>query len=99
MTGVVHCRREPFDIYIGRPSRWGNPFKVGRDGTREEVIAKYRTYVLSRPDLVAVLPELQGKVLGCWCAPEPCHGDVLAELARRLVEEGGVQLVLPGMAE
>lgn len=97
MTGVVHCRREPCDIYIGRPSRWGNPFKVGRDGAREEVIAKYRTYVLSRPDLVAVLPDLRGKVLGCWCAPEPCHGDVLAELARRLVEEGGVQLVLPGM--
>ena len=98
MTGVVHCRREHFDIYIGRPSRWGNPFKVGRDGSREEVIAKYRTYVLSRPDLVAALPELQGKVLGCWCAPEPCHGDVLAELACRLVEEGGIQLVLPGMS-
>lgn len=97
MTGVVHCRREPCDIYIGRPSRWGNPFKVDRDGSREEVIAKYRTYVLSRPDLVAALPELQGKVLGCWCAPEPCHGDVLAVLACRLVEEGGIQLVLPGM--
>jgi hypothetical protein len=62
-------------------SIWGNPFRIGKDGTREEVIAKYRDYVLSRPDLVAQLPELKGKVLGCWCKPLQCHGEVLAELA------------------
>jgi hypothetical protein len=39
---VVHCKREPYDVYIGRPSKWGNPFQIGRDGTRDEVIAKYR---------------------------------------------------------
>ena len=40
-TRVVHCRRERYDVYVGRPSPWGNPFVIGRDGTREEVVAKY----------------------------------------------------------
>jgi hypothetical protein len=80
---VVHCKREPYDVYIGRPSRWGNPFVIGRDGTREQVIEKYRQHVTSRADLMAALPELHGKVLGCWCAPAACHGDVLAELCQR----------------
>ena len=81
-TRVVHCKRERHDVYIGRPSKWGNPFVIGRDGSREQVIAKYRTWVLARPELVAALPELRGKTLGCWCAPQACHGDVLAELAQ-----------------
>jgi hypothetical protein len=78
-------------VYIGRAmhrggwrlpaSKWANPFKIGRDGTREEVITKYREHVLLSPELLAALPELRGKVLGCWCAPLPCHGAVLAELA------------------
>lgn len=77
---VVH-RREPHDVYIGRPSKWGNPFKIGRDGDRGEVIARYERYVRDRrPDLLAALPELHGKRLGCYCAPDPCHGDVLARL-------------------
>ena len=81
-TRVVHCKRAPFDVYIGRPSKWGNPFVIGRDGNREQVIEKYRAYVLANPPLLAaVKPELKGKVLGCWCAPQSCHGDVLAELA------------------
>ena len=55
---------------------------IGRDGNRERVIEKYRAYVLATPALLAaVKPELKGKVLGCWCAPQSCHGDVLAELA------------------
>lgn len=78
---VVHCKRAPFDVYIGRPSKWGNPYVIGRDGTRAEVIAKYREYLLGFPELYSALPELRGKILGCWCAPGPCHGDVLAELA------------------
>lgn len=79
---VVHCKREPYDVYIGRPSKWGNPFEIGRDGTREEVIKKYRRWIVDEhPDLLAQLPELRGKVLGCWCAPRPCHGDVLVELS------------------
>ena len=67
-----------------KASIWGNPFRIGRDGTREEVIAKYRDYILNRPDLMARLPELKGKTLGCWCKPLPCHGEVLAELADNL---------------
>jgi hypothetical protein len=81
-TKVVHCKRAPFDIYIGRPSKWGNPFVIGRDGNREQVIEKYRAYILGNQTLLAAAKsELKGKVLGCWCAPQSCHGDVLAELA------------------
>jgi hypothetical protein len=71
----------PGAIYIGRPSRWGNPFVVGRDGSRGEVVAKYRAYLLGNQALMVALPELTGKDLVCWCAPEACHGDVLVELA------------------
>lgn len=78
---VVHCKKEKYDVYIGRPSKWGNPFKLGDDGTRDEVIEKYRAWLQTQPELLLALPELTGKVLGCWCAPEKCHGDVLLELA------------------
>ena len=80
-TRVVHCKRAPYDVYIGRPSKWGNSFRIGRDGTREQVIGKYRAWIQTQPRLLAALPELRGKTLGCWCKPLPCHGDVLAELA------------------
>lgn len=83
MTKVVHCKKEKYDVYIGRPSKWGNPFIIGRDGTREEVIEKYREYIMQRPDLLSDLHELKGKVLGCWCKPKPCHGDVLVELIEK----------------
>jgi hypothetical protein len=86
---VVHCKREPFDVYIGRPSRWGNPYSHLARGTkarfvvatREQAIEAYELYLVGCPELVAALPELRGKVLGCWCAPKPCHGDVLVRLA------------------
>lgn len=81
MSKVVHCKKESFDVYIGRPGKWGNPFVIGLDGTRREVVERYRAYLMNSPDLLASLPELEGKTLGCWCAPLPCHGDVLAELA------------------
>lgn len=79
-SSVVHCKKEHYDIYIGRPSKWGNPFLIGKDGTREEVIAKYREWIIKQPILMANLNELQGKTLGCWCKPSACHGDVLIEL-------------------
>lgn len=82
-TRVVHCRREPYDVYIGRPSKWGNPFVIGPDGTREQVIEKYRQYLLTSPELLAALPALRGKILGCWCSPNPCHGDVLVAEAEK----------------
>jgi hypothetical protein len=82
MTLVVHCKLSKYDVYIGRPSIWGNPFQIGKDGTREEVLEKYRTWLKSKPDLLRMIKrELRGKVLGCWCKPKACHGDVLAALA------------------
>jgi len=84
---VVHCKKEKYDVYIGRPSKWGNPFILGRDGTREEVVAKYREYILNKPELMQALPELRGKTLACWCAPLACHGDVLVELIHEFLEE------------
>ena len=88
---VVHCRHAPFEVYIGRknPSvvggerpEWGNPFKVGRDGDRNECLAQYEQWLLSQPDLVAKAKrQLRGKVLACWCAPLGCHGFVLARIA------------------
>jgi hypothetical protein len=80
-TTVVHCKKEPYDVYIGRPSKWGNPYSIGKDGNRTEVIEKFRAYILGRPDLLRDLPDLKGLRLGCWCSPRPCHGDVLMELA------------------
>lgn len=80
---VVHCKRQPYDVYIGRPSIWGNPFVIGKDGTRAEVIEKYREYVLSNKYLMARIGDLKGKTLGCWCAPLACHGDVLVQLSNR----------------
>jgi hypothetical protein len=70
-------------VYVGRPGKWGNPFVIGRDGTRDDVIAKYRAWIMAQPLLLAALPELRGKHLVCWCAPEACHADVLIELANR----------------
>jgi len=78
---VVHCKKQPFDVYIGRPSKWGNPFSIGKHGTRSEVIKQYKAYILRTPKLLAALPELRGKTLGCWCSPKACHGDVLTSLS------------------
>lgn len=80
---VVHCKHDSYDVYIGRPSKWGNPFVVGQHGNRSQCIEKYRVWLLRQPALVAALPELKGKVLGCWCSPMACHGDVLVELANQ----------------
>lgn len=77
MTRVVNLRREKYDVYIGRGSKWGNPFAIGIDGTREEVISKYENHFLNSPELMNSIHELKGKTLGCYCKPLPCHGDVL----------------------
>ena len=85
---VVHCKREPFDVYIGRPSKWGNPFSHlsgtladFKVATRDEAIRAYEKWIVGQADLMADLHELRGKILGCWCSPKPCHGEVLARLA------------------
>jgi len=82
MTRVVHCKKEPYDVYIGRPGKWGNPFEMSKDHDRYDVIQAYRTWLVAQPELLLSLrDELRGKVLGCWCAPQACHGDILAQLA------------------
>lgn len=79
---VVHCKREPYDVYIGRPSKWGNPFEIGKDGSRQEVIEKFAVWLMHQPKLVEdARKELRGKILGCWCAPKRCHGDILLDVA------------------
>lgn len=84
MNRVVHCKRESYDVYIGRPSKWGNPFKIGLHGNRKEVLSLYRRWLLMEaqtPLREAAKKELRGKILGCWCAPQACHGDILLEIA------------------
>jgi hypothetical protein len=86
-------------IYIGRsrqyggPTKWGNPYKIGKDGSRDEVVAKHKSWLLSDTEfkhenfpfsnkqLRNQIHELKGKNLGCHCAPLPCHGDILIRLA------------------
>lgn len=92
-TKVVHCKIEPYDIYIGRPSIWGNPFSH-KDGTQakfktltvEDAVIQYKEWLLKQPHLLKQINSLKGKTLGCWCKTKKnpnalCHGDVLAELA------------------
>lgn len=88
MNYVVHCKKSKFDIYIGRPSIWGNPFSHKSDtlaefkvSTREEAISKFTKYLLNNQELLDKVKELKGKVLGCWCFPDSCHGEILAEIA------------------
>lgn len=85
---VAHIKKQPYDIYVGRPSKWGNPFSH-REGTlaehkvetREEAVKKYEEWLLKNEELMASLGELKGKILGCWCWPLSCHAEILARLA------------------
>ena len=82
MAKVINIRdREDTldEVYIGRGSKWGNPFVIGRDGNREVVIEKYREYIMGT-ELPEQVNELSGKTLICYCKPHSCHGDVLIEL-------------------
>lgn len=93
MTRVVHCKKEAYDVYIGRPSKWGNPFthlnKSTRAeflvGSRDEAIDAYEKWITEGDGqyLLKDLHELKGKVLGCWCKPQRCHGDVLVKLVEK----------------
>jgi len=83
MSAIVrHWKREGADVYIGRPGPWGNPFEIGTHGDRDTVVSRYRQWLEAQPHLMRLARrELAGKTLGCWCAPEACHGDVLALVA------------------
>jgi len=80
---VKNKRVDSNGVYIGRPSKWGNPFVIGRDGDRDDVIRKYREYARVTFS-VEELRMLVGHDLVCWCAPKPCHGNVLIELVEEL---------------
>lgn len=71
-----------------RDSPLANPYKVGKDGDREEVVCLYRNYLLTQIARGSInidyLKSLKGKNLGCWCAPEACHADVIAELVDQI---------------
>jgi hypothetical protein len=75
-------------VDIGRPSKWSNPFIIGRDGTRIQVIQKFRKYLRTNPKLVEEAKrELANKALLCWCSPLECHGDVWLEIANPRIKE------------
>ncbi len=79
-------------VYIGRDmsfyvkdaegSKWANPFSVKKYG-RDGCLKKYREYIMSNDELLGQLDELEGKTVGCWCAPANCHGDILMELVKK----------------
>lgn len=75
-------------VYVGRPSKWGNPFPLNAEADRETVLAQYEDWLLRQPVLLAaVRSELRGKHLSCWCAPKLCHADVLLRIANTDLQE------------
>lgn len=79
---VVNCKTSAYHVYIGRPGPWGNPFIIGKDGTRFEIVEKYETWLRRQEGLLkAAKIALKGKVLGCHCHPLLCHGHILAKIA------------------
>ncbi len=94
-TRVVNKHHgDPFDVYIGRGSIWGNPFPMNgrttaeRAASRREVILRFEQHLLASPELLALVAQLHGKTLQCFCAPKPCHGHVLAHYADALALTG-----------
>ena len=76
---------DSYDIYIGRGTLWGNPYQMGKEGTRDEVIAKFaydfdKRYLKLPEKFDENIEKLRGKTLGCHCKPAACHGDVIANL-------------------
>lgn len=90
-TKIVHCKREKYDVYIGRPSDFENKYRIGPDGTREEVIEKYKVYFYKRlendPVFKAKVRNLAGCTISCWCKPKACHGDIIIEYLEGLDDE------------
>jgi len=102
ITRVKGKRRVKYDVYIGRKTRihgdsiFRNQFRIGKDGTRSEVIEKYRQWIMGeafidneqirRAAILILIPEMKGLILGCWCKPEPCHGDILCDLINGDIE-------------
>jgi len=93
-TTIVNCRFDDYDIYVGRPSMWGNPFSHTKSrhaayevADREESIRRYADHLRSEPVLLDIIVNLEGKVLGCWCRPRDgfagrlmCHAQIIVGL-------------------
>ncbi len=96
MTTVVNVKTTDYDIYIGRGSEWGNPYRIGKDGTRAKVIELYRQHLwerIKREEGVAErLVALDGQRLGCFCKPQACHGDVIV----RAIEWAKAEITMEG---
>lgn len=90
-TEVVHINKDDYDVLIDRTTMWGNPFIIGIDGSRNEVIIKFDQWLdgiilqdykqKERQDILDNIKQLRGQRLGCWCKPKPCHGEILARRA------------------
>jgi len=82
-TKVINIKKGKCDIYIGRPSIFGNPYTIGRDGDRNEVVKQYKIYFYDRiekdKDFKESISWLKGKKIGCYCYPLPCHGDIIVK--------------------
>lgn len=79
-SNVVHCKKAKYHIYIGRPSPWGNPYVIGEHGARNKVIELYEEWLWQPKRFKLrnkIRNQLRGKILGCWCAPQSCHGTIL----------------------
>lgn len=96
-TKVIHIRDsstyfKDLIVYIGRPSIYGNPFRIGPDGNREEVIHKFHAYFLDRigkdNDFRLAVLKLQDKILTCYCKPAACHGDVYVNFLANIGSDG-----------
>ena len=77
---VVHCKKENYTHYIGRPGPWGNPYVLKNEDQRDLILEQYEKYArMNLMEKIAALPE--DAVLGCWCKPKyKCHGDVILKL-------------------
>ena len=83
ITTIINIKDGEPDIYIGRDSKWGNPFKMSEYLGRSRVLELYKEWLLENKVLMNDIHELEGKVLGCHCKPKKCHGDILCEIVNR----------------
>ena len=93
MCTVVNKHKDAFDVYIGRGSKWGNPFPITKTQTRGAVIQKYHEKLVGQirtgEVTVTELKGLYGKRLGCFCSPKPCHGDAIRAAVLWAIQQPG----------
>jgi len=82
-TKIVNINNDVYDVYIGRGSIYGNPFIIGVHGTRKECIDQYKQLLIDNKNLMEEIYKLEGKILGCYCKPKACHGDVICDILNR----------------